>query len=392
MLGISQSMTKLSGVLESTRVLGGPLRVHLMKNKLNCAESRKSSTDGDDPSIHGLDPKIYTTPTGSVSSYSVPDGAVPNGTVSTSNSWPENEPRPKGLGLIHCTLQHFPVRKRLRVNVLKIEGLAGDLKPELELQPFCKVNLLPGKSSKAQISFVKRGRDAVFNQEFFFDGVPLEELDSKILQIEVLHSSNQKLQKDIEIGEITVPLRDLTQLHSKKEVKIVEELKHKVCGKKAGKINLTTCVSNGVLTVNIIKVEDLPKWGFIGAPDVCVRVTVNQESGKLQNQVKQSRVMKSTCSAVYKESIAFLIQGKMNDLLKTQVIVSVHDFNRTVTGDDVIGSVYFGCKESEKAEADQWKSTIEHQGKEIKGTHHLKPPNSGNPDVHVSEAHSDSEE
>lgn len=105
------------------------------------------------------------------------------------------------------------------------------MKPELELQPFCKVNLLPGKSSKAQISFVKRGRDAVFNQEFFFDGVPLEELDSKILQIEVLHSSNQKLQKDIEIGEITVPLRDLTQLHSKKEVKIVEELKHKVCGK-----------------------------------------------------------------------------------------------------------------------------------------------------------------
>lgn len=32
------------------------------------------------------------------------------------------QPRPRGLGLIHCTLQHFTVRKRLRVSVLKIEG------------------------------------------------------------------------------------------------------------------------------------------------------------------------------------------------------------------------------------------------------------------------------
>ncbi|RCN41082.1 hypothetical protein ANCCAN_12965 [Ancylostoma caninum] len=32
-----------------------------------------------------------------------------------------SEPRPTGLGLLHCTLQHFPVRKRLRVSILKIE-------------------------------------------------------------------------------------------------------------------------------------------------------------------------------------------------------------------------------------------------------------------------------
>lgn len=104
----------------------------------------QSSSDVEDPSVHGLDPSLYATnvaPTTSASSYSVPEtgalnghakdnGSMVNGattpvyatTVTTSNSWPENEPRPKGLGLIHCTLQHFPVRKRLRVSVLKIEG------------------------------------------------------------------------------------------------------------------------------------------------------------------------------------------------------------------------------------------------------------------------------
>ena len=35
---------------------------------------------------------------------------------------------------------------------------------------------------------------------------------------------------------------------------------------KVGKISITTAIQNKVLTVNIIKVEDLPKWGIIGAP------------------------------------------------------------------------------------------------------------------------------
>jgi transcriptional regulator of met regulon len=43
----------------------------------------------------------------------------------------------------------------------------------------------------------------------------------------VCHQSAQKLGKDLEIGEIYVPLKDLTQLQSKKEVRIIEELKHR---------------------------------------------------------------------------------------------------------------------------------------------------------------------
>ena len=64
--------------------------------------------------------------------------------------------------------------------------------------------------------------------------------------------------------------------------------------------------------------------------DVCVRVKIFQEGAKDSTQVKHSRVIKSTCSAVYKESIAFLIQAKPADLAKTQVTVSVHDTSRFV--------------------------------------------------------------
>uniref|UniRef100_A0A0K0EA08 C2 domain-containing protein n=1 Tax=Strongyloides stercoralis TaxID=6248 RepID=A0A0K0EA08_STRER len=283
-----------------------------------------------------------------------------------------DDDRPKGLGLVTCTLQHFPVRKRLRVTVIKVEGLAGELKPNLEILPFCRVTLHPGKNIKSQDSVVKRGRNAVYNQEFFFDNVTVEDLNTKFVHVVFLHQSSQKLQKDVEIGEFSIELKDFPLLHDKKEVKIVDELKVKFNTKKLGKIYFSTQIAKEgkTLTINVNKVEDLPKWGLIGAPDVCVRVTVIQGENKVQT--KQSRVIKNTCKAVYQESIMFLISTKINDLRRTQIIVSAIDMQRDGTGDSIIGSAYLGCIGMDKSEIDQWKNTIEHIGKEYKASHHLK--------------------
>ncbi|KAK5979511.1 hypothetical protein GCK32_022462 [Trichostrongylus colubriformis] len=79
----------------------------------------KSSSDGEDPLAHGLDPSLYgpNAPITCASPCTSDAGAVPS-----SSSFSGSEPRPTGLGLLHCLLQHFPVRKRLRVSILKIEG------------------------------------------------------------------------------------------------------------------------------------------------------------------------------------------------------------------------------------------------------------------------------
>lgn len=65
-------------------------------------------------------------------------------------------------------------------------------------------------------------------QEFFFDNVSVEDLNEKCLTVTVCHQSPQKLQKDVVIGDLYVPLKNLSELRSKKEVKIVEELKHRI--------------------------------------------------------------------------------------------------------------------------------------------------------------------
>lgn len=108
-------------------------------------------------------------------------------------------------------------------------GLAGQLRPELELHALCKVCLGPGKGQQKQHSrVVKRARDAVFNEEFFFDNIGPDELTIKTLNIRVCHHSGKQFQKDVVIGDIDVPLKDITELQSKKEVKLVEELKPKI--------------------------------------------------------------------------------------------------------------------------------------------------------------------
>uniref|UniRef100_A0A1I7WY91 PH domain-containing protein n=1 Tax=Heterorhabditis bacteriophora TaxID=37862 RepID=A0A1I7WY91_HETBA len=64
---------------------------------------------------------------------------------------------------------------------------------------------------------------------------------------------------------------------------------------------------------------------------------------------------------------------------------------RTCTGDDVIGCAYLGIHATDKSELEQWKSTVEHMGKEYKGTHHLKLQHSV-PPVHVAEAGEDGDD
>ncbi|KJH46353.1 hypothetical protein DICVIV_07595 [Dictyocaulus viviparus] len=61
--------------------------------------------------------------------------------------------------------------------------------------------------------------------EFFFDHVTLEDLDTKSVTISVFHHGGAKLGKDLLIGEATIPLREIQELNTRKEVKIIEEIK-----------------------------------------------------------------------------------------------------------------------------------------------------------------------
>lgn len=103
--------------------------------------------------------------------------------------------------------------------------------------------------------------------------------------------------------------------------------------------------------------------------DPCVRITVDQ-NGKVQT--KQSRTLKSTCNAVFKEAVMFLVSTRKEDLERTKIIVTVIDTARSASGDDVIGNVYLGHLACDKTEIEQWRNTLAYSGREFKATHQLK--------------------
>ncbi|CAB3407168.1 unnamed protein product [Caenorhabditis bovis] len=340
--------------------------------------NRKASSDNDDPITHGLDPSLYS-PNAPIKIENETPIIHKTSIASTSSPDPQ---RPTGLGLLHCSLQHFPVRKRLRVSILKIEALAGELKPELEIHAICKVSIPTLKGAKEQLSEMKRGRDPVFNQEFFFDNVTHEELDTKTVLVHVCHQGASKIGKELLIGEAMVPLRDIREMNTKKEIKIVAEIKATV-PKKLGKIYTSSIIEKDAkrLTINLKKVDDLPCFGFTGAPDVCVKITLTQGT---RSQTKASRILKSTTTAIYNEAVMFLFGTSKNELAQTSIVISVHDMQRSCTGDDTIGCAYLGVGAIDKSEIEQWKNTTEHLGKEYKGNHVLKAPVPA-PPVHVAD-------
>ena len=65
-------------------------------------------------------------------------------------------------------------------------------------------------------------------QEFFFDNITAEDLDTKNVTVSAFHHGGAKLGKDLMIGEATVPLREIRELNTKKEVKIIEEIKQQI--------------------------------------------------------------------------------------------------------------------------------------------------------------------
>jgi hypothetical protein len=90
--------------------------------------------------------------------------------------------------------------------------------------------------------------------------------------------------------------------------------KFSILFQKLGKLYISTCLEKDArrLTINLVKADDLPKWGISGPPgkqkqkcsatyslilDVCIRITLTQAG---TTQTKQSRVLKNTCSAKYR--------------------------------------------------------------------------------------------
>ncbi|KRY65798.1 Synaptotagmin-4 [Trichinella pseudospiralis] len=347
------------------------------KSSTKPATSRKVSRNASSIEIR---PIYGKTPP---ASSSVPDIAkqrivTPVGQEAKRGSWPGLLPKEgttfsSGFGFLHFSIQYFPVRKRLRVLVIKAEGLILPIKRDIVLNTFLKIFLSPGKQQKQRSRrLIKHAEDTVYNEEFFFVNITEEDIKTKSVEIRLCNHATKQFHNDRVIGEVKLPLHAVPQLWSKQEIHFIRNLSPKQV-KKLGRIHLgiTLEASARRLTINIAKIDDLPKYGIYGPPDPYVRITLNQNQ---VTQSKQTRTLKNTCNPVFREAVMFLVSVGEEDLENTSLVVSVMDALRPSCPSSVIGEVILSKSAEEKSCAEQWRMMLASPGKEIKASHTLENP------------------
>lgn len=108
-------------------------------------------------------------------------------------------------GDVKFSFQYFPATKRLKVIIIRAEGLRFPSKPDLALNPFFKLSLMPGKLQKQCSEPARQTSAPVLNKEFFFTDFSLEEVKNLKLRIMIFHKAHH-LKLPEYLGEVNVPL------------------------------------------------------------------------------------------------------------------------------------------------------------------------------------------
>lgn len=109
------------------------------------------------------------------------------------------------FGELKFSFQYLPASTQLKVTLIRAENLGGHQKQDRVLNVFAKLYLMPGKLQKQGTSVVKRNRNPVFNQEFYFHNIEIEKLRTMTLVIKIF-SKSQNLKLNEFIGNVSIPL------------------------------------------------------------------------------------------------------------------------------------------------------------------------------------------
>ncbi|XP_043536588.1 C2 calcium-dependent domain-containing protein 4A [Chiloscyllium plagiosum] len=94
-------------------------------------------------------------------------------------------------GILRLRTEYCGGRQRVWIRLLSLEGLYEQYTDCQTISCCLTLDLQPGKGQKQQTATVRRSRNPIFNQDFFFFGIPEEELHSKFFKIKVINKASR---------------------------------------------------------------------------------------------------------------------------------------------------------------------------------------------------------
>lgn len=178
---------------------------------------------------------------------------------------------------------------------------------QLATDPYVKLQLLPDKQHKVKTRVVRNTCNPVYDEDFTFYGLNIEDLQNMSLHFVIL--SFDRYSRDDVIGEVICPLSSLEIGDIAKEAlsisKEIQPRNLKIRTQGRGELLISLCwqPAAGRLTVVLLKARNLPRMDVTGLADPYVKIYLLYNGQRIAK--KKTHVKKRTLSPVFNESFAF---------------------------------------------------------------------------------------
>ncbi|XP_075288180.1 C2 calcium-dependent domain-containing protein 4C-like [Opisthocomus hoazin] len=103
-------------------------------------------------------------------------------------------------GTLRLLAEYCSENERLRIRLISAEGLYDDSVEPKTINCCITFSLVPGKTQKQRSTVIKRSRNPIFNEDFFFDGIAEAELHSLAVRMKAMNKGCS-MKRDYALGE-----------------------------------------------------------------------------------------------------------------------------------------------------------------------------------------------
>ncbi|NXY41895.1 C2C4C protein, partial [Ceuthmochares aereus] len=114
-------------------------------------------------------------------------------------------------GVLRLSAEYCSENERLRIRLISAEGLYDDSVEPKNINCCITFSLVPGKTQKQRSTVIKRSRNPIFNEDFFFDGIAEEELYSLSVRMKAMNKGCS-MKRDYTLGERELSLMSMLSM------------------------------------------------------------------------------------------------------------------------------------------------------------------------------------
>ena len=190
--------------LSQERPLTQNLRRGLPSRNNSLSTDEGSSTDNSPNVMRRLSEETTEAPS---SGYRlVPPAFFPSDlTLSRERAMRESTVPLGKSGSLRLSAEYSADNQRLRLRLISAEGLYAASSDTKGINCSVSLSLIPGKLQKQRSTVIRKSRNPVFNEDFFFDGLTAEDLSMRSLRFKVVNKKST-MKRDYILGDCDLPL------------------------------------------------------------------------------------------------------------------------------------------------------------------------------------------